>query len=67
MPFRAVTEFDTQTVRDMTAAYDAVVARLALKSNDPRLGLLAAKIVELAKAGERDVGKLIEEAAAGLK
>jgi hypothetical protein len=29
MPFRTLTDFDTQTLRNMTAAYDAVVACLA--------------------------------------
>ena len=51
----------------MTAAYDAVVARLQLKSNDPLTGKLAAKIANLAAEGERDVGKLTEQALLGLK
>ena len=66
MPFRTVTDLDAQTLRTMTAAYDAVVARLNMKSDDPRTGPLAAKIVMLARAGERDVGKLIEQALIGL-
>jgi hypothetical protein len=66
MPFRTVTDLDVQTLRTMTAAYDAVVARLNMKSDDPRTGPLAAKIVMLARTGERDVGKLIEQALIGL-
>jgi hypothetical protein len=51
----------------MTAAYDAVVARLDIKPDDPLTSRLAAKIVGLVKAGERDLGKLTEQALTGLK
>jgi hypothetical protein len=66
MPFRDYTQFDTETLRVMTAAYDAVVARLNIQSGDPLTSKLATKIVALADAGERDVGKLTEQALVGL-
>lgn len=66
MPFRNYTQFDTETLKAMTAAYDAVVARLKLEPNDPRTGRLAAKIVMLASDGERNVGKLTEQASTDL-
>ena len=44
----------------------AIVRRLNLKSDDPRTGKLAAKIAALAAEGERDVGKLAEQALIGL-
>jgi hypothetical protein len=67
MPFRDLTDFDSQTLQNMTAAYDAVVARLDIKPGDPLTSRLAAKIVGLVKAGERDLGKLTEQALTGLK
>ena len=67
MPFRDFKDFDGQTLKAMTAAYDAVVARLGIKPDDPLTSKLAAKIVDLAKAGERDPGKLTEQALIGLK
>jgi hypothetical protein len=67
MPFRNNIEFDHRATENMTAAYDAVVARLDIKSNDPITSRLAAKIVALAKAGERDPSKLTEQALMGLK
>jgi hypothetical protein len=67
MPFRNYTQFDSATLDKMTMAYDAVVARLNIKSDDPRTSQLAAKIVTLAAAGERDVMRLAEQAVVGLK
>jgi len=48
----------------MTAAYDATVAKLNLKSVDPRTGKIAAKIAALAAEGERDPVKLSDLALA---
>jgi hypothetical protein len=62
MPFRDLKDFDGETLRNMTAAYDAVVARLGIKPDDPRTSRLATKIVALVKSGESDVGKLTERA-----
>jgi hypothetical protein len=66
MPFRKETEFNTETVRAMTAAHDAVVARLNLKPNDPRRGKLVSLIVQLAKAGVVDPKRLADQARASL-
>jgi hypothetical protein len=41
--------------------------RLNLKNDNPLTGKLAAKIVSHAADGERDVGKLVEQALIGLK
>lgn len=54
MPFREFTAFDPATLRIMTAAYDAAIAKLGIKSTDPLTSALAPKIVALAKAGESD-------------
>jgi hypothetical protein len=67
MPLRDYAHFDGDTLARMRAAYDAVVARLDLKSDDPRTSNLAAIIAALAAEGERDVDRLTERAAAGLK
>jgi hypothetical protein len=67
MPFRNYTQFDSGTLDIMKSAYDAVVRRLNLNSDDPLTGKLAAKIAALAAEGERDVGKLTERALTGLK
>lgn len=67
MPFRNYTQFDGEALFKMRAAYDAVVARLRIKSDDPRTSKLAAKIAALAAEGERDVEKLAEQAAKDLK
>ena len=62
MPFRNIKEFDTETLRSMTQAFDAACDRLKLDPDDPQRGDLAAKIIELAAAGERDPGKLFARA-----
>jgi len=67
MPFRNYNQFDSATLEKMKAAYDAIVQRLDLKSDNPLTGTLAAKIAALAAEGERDVGKLTEQALLGLK
>jgi hypothetical protein len=67
MPFRNETQFNLETLKSMTAAYDSVVARLQLKPDDPRTSRLAALIVQLAKAGVVDTDKLADQARAGLK
>jgi hypothetical protein len=62
MPFRDYTQFDAATLDKMAAAYDAVVKRLDIKSDNPLTGTLAARIAALAAEGERDVGKLTDQA-----
>ena len=66
MPFRQETEFSSETARAMTAAHDAVVARLNLKPDDPRRGKLVRLIVQLAKAGVVDPERLADQARAGI-
>ena len=67
MPFRQYPEFDLETVRVMTKAYDSVVVQLKLKPEDPRTGKLANLIVDLTKAGVLDPERLADQARAGLK
>jgi hypothetical protein len=67
MPFRNYTHFNGETLDKMAAAYDAVVKRLDLKTDNPLTSKLAAKIAALAAEVERDVGKLTEQALLGLK
>ena len=64
MPFRDYSGFNPETLRVMTASYDATVAKLNLKSVDPRTGKIAAKIAALAAEGERDPVKLSDLALA---
>jgi len=66
VPFRDYKQFNGETLRSMTAAYDAAVEKLHLKSTDPLTGKLAATIAALASEGERDPGKLCERALAQL-
>lgn len=67
MPFRNEKQFTSADVQAMTAAYDAVVAKLKLTPEDPRRGKLVALIVQLAKAGIVDTDKLADQARAGLR
>jgi hypothetical protein len=66
MPFRNYTQFDVDTLRLMTAAYDAAVAKLGLPNADPRTGKLASAIVSLVAAGERDQETLTKKAVVAL-
>lgn len=67
MPFRNYDGFNTETLRIMTVAYDAAIARLSIKSDNPLTSELAAKIVALVANGERDPDKLCERAMAELQ
>ena len=58
MPFRNIKEFDTETLRSMTQAFDAACERLGLAPDDPQRSDLATKIIDLAATGEREPGKL---------
>jgi hypothetical protein len=58
MPFQKYKQFDTGAMQVMTAAYDAVIAKLGIPSSDPRTSWIAAKIVALASEGEADVDTL---------
>jgi hypothetical protein len=67
MPFRDYSTFDAATLKAMTAAYDAAVAKLNIKADDPRTSNIAARIAALASEGERDHNKLCDQAIAGLR
>ncbi len=58
MPFRHIKQFDADTLRNMTQAFDAACERLKLDPDNPERGELATVIIELASRGERDPSKL---------
>jgi hypothetical protein len=66
VPFRDYSYFDDEALRAMSKAYDAAMAKLAIKQGDPVTSNLAAIIAALASEGERDPAKLCEKAVAGL-
>ena len=58
MPFEDIKQFDSETLRNMTQAFDAVCSRLGLEADDPERGDVALAIIELASMGERDPAKI---------
>ena len=67
MPIRAFLnsyKFDDETVRLMGLAFEMALASLRHDCPDPLREALARKIIELAKAGERDPERLCDEALA---
>jgi hypothetical protein len=66
MPFRDYSGFNDAALKAMTAAYDAVISKLEIQSDDPRTSNLAAIIAALASEGERDPAKLWDMDMAGL-
>jgi hypothetical protein len=51
--------FDPEEVQAIVAAYEAALARLGLKDrSDPAAEMVARKIVEIARGGERDPERL---------
>jgi hypothetical protein len=67
VPFRDYSGFNEEALRVMTAAYDAAITKLNIKSSDPLTGKLAARIAALASEGERDPAKLCERALSKLQ
>ena len=67
MPFRDYSAFNDATLKTMTAAYDAAIAKLGLTSSDPLTSNIAARIAALAAEGERDPAKLCERAIAEVR
>ena len=67
MPFRDYSHFDDAALKAMSAAYDAAIAKLGIKTADPLTGNIAARIAALASEGERDPAKLCDQAIAGFK
>jgi hypothetical protein len=58
IPFSRDLAFDPEHVQAMLTAFEAVRAELRLRQGDQRTELAALKLVDLAKAGERDADKL---------
>jgi hypothetical protein len=55
--------FDPESIRTMTAAYEAARERLGLTDrSDPLTELVARKIIEIAQTGVRDPAALCEKA-----
>jgi hypothetical protein len=53
--------FNPETVHVMTTAFDAALKELGLADrNDPLAGIVAKKIIEIARLGERDPTRLCE-------
>jgi hypothetical protein len=67
VPFRDYSGFNDKTLKHMTAAYDAALAKLGIDATSPLSSNLAAVIASLAAEGERDAGKLCDRALASLK
>ena len=67
VPFRDYSGFNDATLKAMTAAYDAAIAKLGIKAGDPLTSNVAAVIAALASEGERDPAQLCEKALTGLK
>jgi hypothetical protein len=51
--------FDPEHVQVMLTAFDGACAKLHLRKGDEMTDLVALKIVDLAKAGERDAHRLL--------
>jgi hypothetical protein len=51
--------FDPEHVLVMLTAFDEACAKLRLRKSDRKTDLVASKIVDLAKAGERDAHRLV--------
>ena len=67
-PYLAGQSFDPPIIETMSAALERVCAKLGLNMvDDPATRLVAAKIVELAQRGVRDVPMLTTMALAELK
>jgi hypothetical protein len=66
VPFGDYKEFTPETLRVMSAAYDAALAKLDISHPDPRTSKIASKIVALIYEGERDPTVLADKACAEL-
>ena len=66
MPFRDYSGFNADTIKIMTAAFDAAIAKLGIETTDPRTSNIAARIAAMTSEGERDPAKLCDQAIAGL-
>jgi hypothetical protein len=50
--------FDAAAVKIITTAFDGALAELALDRTDPKAEILASKVIECARTGERDPERL---------
>ena len=64
MPFREIKQFDPETLRSMTQAFEAACDRLG--ADDKERTEVAVAIIQLASMGERDPGKLFSLAVEAL-
>ena len=61
MPSRDIAAFDPEAVRALAVAYDSACAVLHVANNaDPRATIIAKKIIEHARHGERDPIRLLD-------
>jgi hypothetical protein len=67
VPFRNYSGFNDATLKAMTAAYDAAIRKLDIKSGDLRTSNLAAVIAALASEGLREPDKLCDKAIEAMK
>jgi hypothetical protein len=51
--------FDPEHVQIMLTAFDNACAKLRLRKGDKRIDRVALRVVDLAKAGERDADRLL--------
>lgn len=59
--------FDDAAVKVITAAFDDALRELGLERTDAKAEIVASKIIECARSGERDPERLRELATAGLR
>jgi hypothetical protein len=70
MPVKRLLEgaaFDAAAVKTITTAFDEALRELHLDRSDPKAEVLAGKIIECARAGERDPDRLRELATASYR
>jgi hypothetical protein len=58
--------FDDEAIRVMGLAYECARAGLRISTDDPMTQIIATKVIELARTGERDPEKLCDYAMKGL-
>jgi len=71
MPINRIVQeaaFDPEEVQAIVAAYEAALARLGLRDrSDPAAEMVARKIVEIARGGERDPERLSDRVVKSLQ
>jgi hypothetical protein len=68
MPFDRLLDdgaFDAAAVEALTSAFDEGLKELGIERTDPLADSVARKIIEVARSGERDPGRLRKLATAG--